>query len=34
MSNPKLIHKDLGWKTKTSIEKIINKIINYKTTDN
>ena len=34
ISNPKLIHKDIGWKTKTSIEKIINKIINYKTTDN
>lgn len=34
MSNPKLIYKDIGWKTKTSIEKIINKIINYKTTDN
>ena len=34
ISNPKLIHKDIGWKTKTSIEKIINKIIKYKTINN
>lgn len=30
VSNPKLIKKNLGWETKTSIESMVNKIINYK----